>query len=51
MYRGMHHPLDIVGGAALGVATLVALVLICRGAGYAVATRDATRHPELGRAA
>jgi membrane-associated phospholipid phosphatase len=51
MYRGMHHPLDVVGGAAVGVATLVAVVLICRAAGYAVATREGRRHPDRGRAA
>ena len=51
MYRGMHHPLDVVGGAAVGVATLVAVVLICRAAGYAVAARDGRRHLDLGRAA
>jgi membrane-associated phospholipid phosphatase len=51
MYRGMHHPLDVVGGAAVGVATLVAVVLICRATGYAVATRDRRRHPDLERAA
>ena len=51
MYRGMHHPLDVVGGAAVGVVTLAAVVLICRAAGYAVATRDGRRHPDLGRAA
>ena len=51
MYRGMHHPLDVLGGAAVGVATLVAVVLICRATGYAVAARDRRRHPDLGRAA
>ena len=51
MYRGMHHPLDVVGGAAIGVATLVAVVLVCRAAGYAVAARDGRRHSGLGRAA
>jgi membrane-associated phospholipid phosphatase len=30
MYRGMHHPLDVLGGAALGITALVALVLISR---------------------
>jgi undecaprenyl-diphosphatase len=49
MYRGMHHPLDVLGGVAIGVATLAAVVLICRAAGYAVATRDDTRHLEPGR--
>ncbi len=50
MYRGMHHPLDVVGGGAVGLATLVAVVLICRAAGYAVAARDGRPHPDLGRA-
>jgi hypothetical protein len=43
----MHHPLDVLGGAAVGVATLVAVVLICRATGYAVAARDRRRHPDL----
>jgi membrane-associated phospholipid phosphatase len=37
MYRGMHHPLDVVGGALLGIAALSALVLVSR------AARSATR--------
>jgi membrane-associated phospholipid phosphatase len=32
MYRGMHHPLDVAGGALLGIAALSALVLITRAA-------------------
>ena len=32
MYRGMHHPLDVVGGVLIGVAALAALVLISRAA-------------------
>jgi membrane-associated phospholipid phosphatase len=32
MYRGMHHPLDVAGGALLGIAALSALVLISRAA-------------------
>ena len=51
MYRGMHHPLDIVGSVAIGVPTLVALVVVCRAAGCAAATRDGARHRNLGRAA
>jgi undecaprenyl-diphosphatase len=51
IYRGMHHPLDVVGGGALGVATLAAVVLICRASGYAAATREGRRHPDRGRAA
>lgn len=45
LYRGMHHPLDVVGGAAIGLATLVAIVLISRAAGRAAANRDAHRDP------
>jgi undecaprenyl-diphosphatase len=32
MYRGMHHPLDVAGGALLGIAALSALVLVSRAA-------------------
>ena len=40
VYRGMHHPLDVLGGAAIGVATLAALVVCCRAAGVAALARD-----------
>lgn len=33
MYRGMHHPLDIAGGAIVGIAALCALVVVTRAAG------------------
>ena len=32
MYRGMHHPIDVAGGALLGIAALSALVLVSRAA-------------------
>jgi membrane-associated phospholipid phosphatase len=32
MYRGMHHPLDIVGGMLIGIAALSAMVLVSRAA-------------------
>jgi undecaprenyl-diphosphatase len=32
MYRGMHHPTDVAGGALLGIAALSALVLVSRAA-------------------
>lgn len=35
MYRGMHHPLDVAGGAFVGIAALGALVLVTRAAGRA----------------
>jgi undecaprenyl-diphosphatase len=39
MYRGMHHPLDVAGGVAVGIAALVALVFLSRAAGHAAAAR------------
>jgi undecaprenyl-diphosphatase len=36
MYRGMHHPLDVLGGVIVGVAALSALVLVARASGRAV---------------
>jgi undecaprenyl-diphosphatase len=35
MYRGMHHPLDVMGGVVVGIAALSALVLVTRAAGRA----------------
>ena len=35
MYRGMHHPLDVVGGVVIGIAALAAIVLVSRAAGLA----------------
>jgi undecaprenyl-diphosphatase len=32
MYRGMHHPLDIAGGVVVGIAALLAIVLVSRAA-------------------
>jgi undecaprenyl-diphosphatase len=40
MYRGMHHPLDVVGGIVVGVVTLTALVFVCRTAGATADARD-----------
>jgi undecaprenyl-diphosphatase len=34
-YRGMHHPIDIAGGAIIGIAALSALVLVTRASGRA----------------
>jgi membrane-associated phospholipid phosphatase len=39
MYRGMHHPLDVAGGVAVGIAALVVVVLACRTAGVAAESR------------
>jgi undecaprenyl-diphosphatase len=46
-YRGMHHPLDVVSGALLGVASLVVVVTAFR-AGTASIREDATREPLPG---
>jgi len=35
MYRGMHHPLDVLGGVVIGIAALSALVLVVRASGRA----------------
>ena len=35
MYRGMHYPLDVTGGALLGIAALCVIVFACRAAGAA----------------
>jgi membrane-associated phospholipid phosphatase len=35
MYRGMHYPLDVTGGALLGIAALVVIVFACRAGGAA----------------
>jgi membrane-associated phospholipid phosphatase len=40
MYRGMHHPLDVLGGVVIGIVALVAMVLVCRAAGRAAPQRD-----------
>jgi membrane-associated phospholipid phosphatase len=33
MYRGMHYPLDVTGGALVGIAALAVIVFACRSAG------------------
>jgi undecaprenyl-diphosphatase len=35
MYRGMHHPLDVLGGVLIGIAAVSALVLVTRASGRA----------------
>ena len=32
MYRGMHHPLDVAGGALVGVGAVLVLLFACRAA-------------------
>jgi len=35
MYRGMHHPLDVAGGAIVGIGAILVLLFACRAAGAA----------------
>lgn len=46
LYRGMHHPLDVVGGAIIGMGAIAVLLFACRAAAAAVAAR----HPRGARA-
>jgi undecaprenyl-diphosphatase len=39
-YRGMHHPVDVAGGIALGAVAVTVLVFVCRTAGAAADARD-----------
>lgn len=43
MYRGMHHPLDVVGGVVVGIAAVIVLVIACRAAGAAAESRNDAR--------
>lgn len=40
MYRGMHHPIDLLAGVPIGIAALVVALFACRVAGAAVARRQ-----------
>jgi undecaprenyl-diphosphatase len=42
LYRGMHHPLDVAGGALVGVGTLAVVVFACRAAYAAARPGDVT---------
>jgi membrane-associated phospholipid phosphatase len=35
MYRGMHHPLDVLGGVVVGIGAVLVLLFACRAAGAA----------------
>jgi len=45
MYRGMHHPLDVLGGVLIGVTALSALVLVARASGTAARWRRSPSSP------
>lgn len=39
MYRGMHHPLDVIGGVCIGIGAILLLLFACRAAGAAAERR------------
>lgn len=41
MYQGMHHPLDVLGGALVGVGAICVALFACRAAGAAAERRRA----------
>ena len=47
MYRGMHYPLDVAGGALLGIGTLTVIIFGCRSAAAAAGARARTRVNQL----
>ena len=49
MYRGMHHPLDVAGGVAVGIGAVIVLVFACRTAGAAAELRAGERARGGGR--
>ena len=42
MYRGMHHPIDVLAGIPIGIAAIVVVVFACRVAGAAIQRREGT---------
>lgn len=40
MYRGMHHPLDVVGGVFVGIGAILLLLFACRAAAAAAERRS-----------
>ena len=50
MYRGMHHPTDVVGGILIGIGAIAALLFACRAAGAASAARARAPQPARTRA-
>lgn len=42
IYRGMHHPIDVLAGVPIGIAAIVVVVFACRVAGAAVDRRERT---------
>jgi undecaprenyl-diphosphatase len=41
MYRGMHHPIDLLAGVPIGILAILVVLFACRVAGAALARREA----------
>jgi membrane-associated phospholipid phosphatase len=48
MYRGMHHPLDVLGGVCIGIGAICLLLFACRAAGAAAERRITVCVPAAG---
>lgn len=42
LYRGMHHPIDVAGGALVGIGAILVVLFACRAAGAAADARQRT---------
>ena len=40
IYRGMHHPIDVLAGIPIGIAAIIVVLFACRVAGAAIARRE-----------
>ena len=47
MYRGMHHPIDTLAGATIGLGALTIVVFACRVAGAVADTRTRARERQV----
>jgi membrane-associated phospholipid phosphatase len=43
MYRGMHHPLDVLGGVTMGLGALLIALFAAQATGVVAARRDRRR--------
>jgi undecaprenyl-diphosphatase len=50
MYRGMHHPIDVLGGVLVGIGAMVVLLFACRAAAVAAEARSGARGRASARA-
>jgi membrane-associated phospholipid phosphatase len=45
MYRGMHHPMDVLSGLLLGTGCLLVVLVAVRAHGYARQAHEPTEEP------